>query len=94
MFQCDLENETVLFKGDYCSLLSSDDAFDIDLPLMAKRAKGGTMIMWRKALDAFITPLYAPSSSLLPILFTPPGSPPSIHIAIYLPTAGRDIDFA
>ena len=84
----------MLFRGEYSSCLSSDDVFNMDVPLMTKRAKGGTMIMWKNELDAFITPLQSPSSSFLPVLFTPPESPKSIHIAIYLPTARRDVDFA
>ena len=72
LFQCDLEDETLLFRGEYCSYLSSDDVFNKDIPLVTKRAKGGTMLMWKKELDAFITPLESPSSSFLPILFAPP----------------------
>jgi hypothetical protein len=33
------------------------------------------------------------STSFLPIIFHPPGSVLSVHIAIYLPTAGQDIKF-
>ena len=94
LFQCDLDSECQLFRGEYRYLLSSDDNFDMDLPLNSKRAKGGTLIMWKKELDIYITPLPTPSSSMLPILFTPTGLSPSVHVAIYLPTAGRDVDFA
>ena len=51
------------------------------------------MIMWKISLDPFITPLDPPSSSMLPILFSPPDCLPSIHIALYLPTSGKDAEF-
>ena len=94
LFKCDLEIECQYFRGEYSYLLSSYDNFDMDLPFNAKRAYGGTMIMWKTELDIFIKPLSTPSSCMLPILFTPEGLSPSAHIAIYLPTAGRDADFA
>ena len=81
------------FYGEYCSVLGSDDLFDPDLPLSRKNPHGGTMIMWRRSLDPYVKPLPPPSSSILPLLFSPPGLTPSIHIAIYLPTAGKDLNF-
>ena len=43
--------------------------------------------------DPFITVWPVTSPSFLPILFQPPGSVLSIHVAIYLPTAGQDAQF-
>ena len=79
--------------GEYTSALSSDDLFHSDLPMKQKRAKGGTMIMWKNKLLSFIRRPSSPSSCILPILFSPPNATPTIHISVYLPTPGRDNDF-
>ena len=92
LYQCDLNNEMSLFRGEYSSCLSSDDLHDPGLPFY-KRAKGGTMALWKKNLDRHVFPCTAPSSSILPIIFSPPGYQTSIHITIYLPTAGKDAEF-
>ena len=54
---------------------------------------GGTMAMWKIEYDPFIHIVPVKPSSFLPLVFDPPGLPISIHIAIYLPTAGRDSEF-
>ena len=51
------------------------------------------MVLWKKNLDRHVFPCTAPSSSILPIIFSPPGYQTSIHITIYLPTAGKDAEF-
>ena len=92
LFQCDLNSEMQLFRGEYSSCLGSEDLRDPGLPFH-KRAKGGTMALWKKKLDRHVFPCTAPSSSILPIIFSPPGYQTSIHITIYLPTAGKDAEF-
>ena len=57
------------------------------------KAHGGTMVMWRTGLDPFVTTLSTPSPSFLPILLQIPGFSKSIHIAIFLPTSGKDPEF-
>ena len=49
--------------------------------------------MWKSELDPYILPLPTTSPAFLPILLHIPGFSPSIHIALYLPTSGRDSDF-
>ena len=49
--------------------------------------------MWRSSLDPYITPLPTTSPAFLPILFQMPGFTSSIHISLYLPTAGKDPEF-
>ena len=93
LFQCDQLLAMSLFKGEYSSALSSDDVFDPELPLVKNRAKGGTMALWRKHLDQYITSLTSTSSSFLPIIFSFPESPVTILITLYLPTAGKDVAF-
>ena len=94
MYQCDLQSAMKLFRGEYSYSLCSDDIADPELPLVKAKAKGGTMIFWKKHLDKFVTPcLDLASPSFLPFVLCYPGLPTSIHVSIYLPTSGRDTDF-
>ena len=94
MYQCDLQATMKFFRGEYSYSLSSDDISDPELPLIKAKAKGGTMILWRKHLDKFVTPcLNLASPSFLPFVLSYPGLPTSIHVSIYLPTSGHDIAF-
>ena len=93
LFQCDQQLEMQLFRGEYCSTLSSEDIFDPELPLIKQSAKGGTMTLWKKELDQYVSIEASPSSSFLPILFSPPGHRPTIHLSVYLPTAGKDDEY-
>ena len=51
------------------------------------------MILWKNNLSPFIRELSPPSASFMPVLLSPPGVLPSIHVAVYLPTAGRDTEY-
>ena len=51
------------------------------------------MSMWRKDHDPFITIIPVQSSSFLPLVFDPPDSECTIHVGVYLPTAGQDAEF-
>ena len=81
------------FHGEYKYSLNSEDILDPDLPLSKSRAHGGTMILWKANLDPYITVHPVRSTAFLPVIFSPPNGPPSIHVAIYLPTHGKDISF-
>ena len=93
IFQCDTQQHTACFKGEYLFFSNSEDQFDHDLPLIRPRAFGGTMAMWSIELDPYVTIHPPPSASILPLLFDPPGQPASIHITVYLPTHGHDNEF-
>ena len=93
IYSCNLNLVMKPLSGEYESSLSSDDNFDHELPLIKSKASGGTMVMWKKFLDPHITVLPLVSSSFLPILFHPPGAPLTIHIAVYLPTSGKETEF-
>ena len=82
-----------LFRGEYCWELNSEDRYDQDIALRKSRATGGTMVMWKSSLDKYVQAHPVVSTSFLPVIFTPPGYPVSVHIALYLPTAGRDADY-
>ena len=81
------------FRGDYCYELNSEDKFDLEIAIMRSRSFGGTMVMWKSTLDKYVTVIPSTSSSFLPIVVSPPGCPVSVHIAIYLPTSGKESNF-
>ena len=80
-------------RGDYCCHLSSDDLIDPELAIVRSRAVGGTMLLWRKCIDPFVSIHPVTSSAFLPIILKLPDAQVSIHIAIYLPTSGKDAEF-
>ena len=49
--------------------------------------------MWKKHLDPYISVLDPTSSHVLAIAYEKPGLQTSIHITVYLSTAGKDSDF-
>ena len=93
LFQCDLPPLLLPFHGNYDAHLNSEDMHDPELPLEKARAHGGTMVMWHTSLTPYITVLPSVSSSYQSILLKLPGVIPSIHTALYLPTAGREEQF-
>ena len=93
LFQCDLVLAMELFRGEYCSSLNSSDLYDPSDPLMHSASHGGTMIMWKIEHDPYVSVIPSEFSSYLPILFSAPGCPISVHIAVYLPTHGKDNEF-
>ena len=61
--------------------------------MVQSRTFGGTMVMWRRSFDPYVTVLTTESTAILPIKFAPPQQPVTFHIAIYLPTGGRNEEF-
>ena len=52
------------------------------------------MVLWKQLLDKYISVIpQLTSSSFLLLIFSFPGLTTSIHISIYLPTSGKDIEF-
>ena len=51
------------------------------------------MMLWRHKHDPFITVIPVSSTAFLPVIFHPPELVPSIHIAVYLPTIGKEMLF-
>ena len=93
IFQCDLSNQMAYFSGEYNFFLNSEDLHNTDLPLLSNKAKGGTLVLWSKLLDPFVTVPNPDSSSFLPIVLQIPNLRTSVHIALYLPTAGQDSQY-
>ena len=77
----------------YNYYLNSEDRHDDLLSLQRARAHGGTMTLWKKELDPYITILEPTSSRLLVLILDKPGYQVSIHINIYLSTASNDNAF-
>ena len=92
-FQADLPSVIDYFKGDYDAFLNSEDLLEPDLSHQANRTKGGNMIMWRKHLDPYISVHKPDSTSFLFVILDIPGHKTSIHAALYLPTAGKDLEY-
>ena len=93
LYQCDVLQAMQLFRGDYFCSLNSSDLYDPELPLVKSTAHGGTMILWKQSLDPYISVVTVDSSAFLPIILAPPSHQLSIHLAIYLPTQGKEKDF-
>ena len=93
IFQSDLQNLTKYFKGEYTTVLNSEDLHNPDLMLTSTRAKGGTMVMWQKELDPYVTVHISDCSSYLPIVIDIPGQRTMIHVAAYMPTAGKEFEY-
>ena len=93
MYQCDISLALQFLQGDYCASLNSQDLYDPTLPLTHSSAHGGTMILWRAEHDPFVSIIPVECPAFLPITFLPPGRIPSIHIAVYLPTQGKESQF-
>ena len=93
MFQCDANRVMKDLSTEYCFYLNSSDLQDPDLPLVCNKAYGGTMVMWRTCHDPYVDIHPVNSSSILPIILRLPGHQVSVHIAVYLPTHGKDSEF-
>ena len=83
----------VYFRGEYSFSLNLEDCHNQELPPRTNRAKGGTLNMWKSYHDQYITVCNTDSPAYLPIVVDIPGIKISIHVALYLPTAGKDAEF-
>ena len=93
IFQSDIDRTMRPVSGQYCYHLNSDDLHDPDLAMIRNRSIGGTLVMWTKSLDPYVSIHPVSTTSFIPLILQLPGYPVSIHIALYLPTSGRDQDF-
>ena len=67
LFLCDAELTFSSLCKDFKYHLNSDDAINHDLPLLKRKAWGGTMALWHVSLDPFVSILPSTSSSVLPL---------------------------
>ena len=92
-YQCELSSILQYINQEYCHSLNSEDIYETDLPLLRSKAKGGTMVLWRKYLDPHVKLIDVNSTAFLPLLLSMPGRCPSLHVALYMPTHGQDTEF-
>ena len=93
IFQSDLMSTMSPTRENYCSYLNTDDLYDPELAMIKSRIVGGTLAMWAKHLDPYVTVHPTTTSAFTAIVLQIPGYQVSIHIVCYLPTAGREQDF-
>ena len=93
LFKSDLKTLEEYINDKYSWSLNSEDSHNPDLSLTSSKTKGGTLVMWRNDLDQYLSVLPTPSPALLPVLLDIPGYVPMIHIAIYLPTSGKEAEY-
>ena len=89
-FQHDLTLASKPLQLSYSSFLNSSDLHDPDLGMSSSRTHGGTLVLWRKEYDPYVKIQSPKSTSFLILEFSPPGLPPSAHVCVYLPTAGKE----
>ena len=82
-----------MFQHKFSFHLNSEDLLCPDLPMVSRRASGGTMAMWKSELDPYIKVLPSTSSAVLPLLLSLPGRCLTAHVTVYLPTHGKDAEF-
>ena len=93
LFNCDADHVMKFFKGEYSYKLNSSDVYDPDLSLLSSKAHGGTLTMWKHCLNSCIEIHQTTTPAITPIIFNPPGFHSSVHICVYLPTAGLETQF-
>ena len=93
MFTTTIDQCLLYVRHEYEFHLNTKEVNEPLLSFYKNRCAGGTLVLWRKHLDPYITVLPTESPAILPISLSIPGVSPSIHTCIYLPTHGRDNDF-
>ena len=93
IFTSDLRVCMSLFRCKYCWELNSEDRYDQEAAMTKSRTIGGTMTMWKASMDKYVTVSSLVLTSFLPVILSLPGCPVSVHIALYLPTAGREAEY-
>ena len=93
IFQSDINLSMNYFRGEYSFSLNSEDLHDPELAFLKNKSKGGTLVMWKQSLDPYITLIPVDTPAFLPVLLQIPNIKPSIHIGVYLPTAGKETEF-
>ena len=73
--------------------LNSEDLYDPELAMISSRIVGGTLSLWAKYLDPYVTIHKPTTSSFTVMILQLPGSVVTIHVALYLPTSGKDSNF-
>ena len=90
VFQADVTELMMQICDKYCYFLNSEDLHDQELALTKNRTSGGTLLLWHRNLDPYVSIYPVQTTAFTPLVLRIPGVHTSIHIVIYLPTHGRD----
>ena len=93
VFQSDIPPLMKHLQSNYCYFLNSEDLHDPEAALLKNTPAGGTLLLWRKDLDPFVTIHPVHTTAFTPLILKMPGTQTSIHIVLYLPTHGKDAAF-
>ena len=93
LYHCDVSLALIPLNKTYCYFLNSEDTYHPELALEKRRAKGGKLALWHSTLDPFVSILPTTSPAVLPLLLTIPGVASTVHICLYMPTAGLEAEF-
>ena len=93
MFSHDVPQLMTHISPKYNFSVNSEDKHDTEASFNKNKTHGGTMILWKKDLEPYISIFPTSTSSFLPLVYSPPGSPTTVHIALYLPTSGQEAEF-
>ena len=93
VFSFDVKPLMAYFKGKYNFFLNSEDKHDQEISFTKTKTYGGTMVLWKTDMEPYVSIYPVSSSAFLPLIYSPPGSPTTIHIALYLPTSGQESHF-
>ena len=92
-FQSDIKPlmQTLQCKYDY--FLNSDDLHSPEVSVKQAFSYGGTLLLWKNELTSFISIFPVDTPAFTPLILKAPETPVSAHIALYLPTQGKDQEF-
>ena len=93
LFNADAHIIKGVLADEYSFFLNSDDLYEPDMPIQKSRSFGGTLCLWKRSLDPYITVSPPVTSSVLALILKLPNHCVSVHIAIYLPTHGKDSEY-
>ena len=92
-FQSDISGLMQHIQGEYCFFLNSEDYHDPEIALVKNTTPGGTLLLWKKNLDPYVSIHPVQTSSFSPLVLKIPGCQTTVHIVLYLPTHGKDANF-
>ena len=92
-FQSDIKAILLPICHKYEYFLNSDDLHYFENTFNQSVSYGGTLVLWRKKLSSFVSLFPVKTPAFLPLILKLPRAVISAHIALYLPTGGRDSEF-
>ena len=93
VYQSEVDSLLKYVEGTYYFSLNSEDKYDPTLPLCKNYSHGGTLLLWRHDLDPYVKIHPVTTPAFTPLILNLPNTIPTIHIAIYLPTSGKESEF-